>query len=58
MPQQVTPIPKVGPFCPSGYRVDGKYCVAQLANAKMVFPKSGAFCPSGYRADGNYCIEN
>ena len=41
MPQQVIPIPKVGPFCPSGYRADGKYCVAQSANAKMVFPKSG-----------------
>ena len=29
MPQPVIPIPKVGPFCPSGYRVDGKYCVEQ-----------------------------
>ena len=57
MPQQVIPIPKVGPFCPSGYRADGGTCVPQNSSTKAAIVKVGPFCPSGYRADGKYCVE-
>lgn len=47
------PVAKLGPACPSGYRVDPKagHCIPRDASAKPVLPIKGGNCPSGFRSE-------
>jgi hypothetical protein len=53
----LTPQPKIGAACPTGYQVSGGACVPGPNTSCRAFPKTGATCPVGYTTSFDYCVE-
>jgi len=52
-----SPLPRVANYCPSGYMIQGGYCVPYSAQSRHALEREGKSCPSGYFVNGAYCVE-